>query len=168
VFEPRPASVVLERFLAEMIGKECWSMIASEGGNLLLSFGAKVPLDRPSKNKTLSAEERENEGELAVFVSCAWRIESASDVIAVWSDPISKDTPLPRGAEVIKGARVVGARASSPAYDLELRFDQGWILRVFCDQPIFEIGNTNYTVSRMRHVVSIESGGKLSVESPRL
>ena len=139
-------------------------MTASAGGSLSLQFGEKLPMPRPLRNKHLTEEERTHEGELTVFLSCAWRLDGVGDILAVWSDPTPTDSPLPLGTECIKGTRVVSARVAGPAYDLELQFEGDRWLKAFCDQPISEEVRPNYTASIRKSTVVVGSRGKLTVE----
>jgi len=78
-------SSALERFL----GRTCigYSAGGAAGSLVSLEFEPRVRRLRPLTNPVLSEEQRLAEAEYAVFVLCAWRLDSEDQVVCgAWDD----------------------------------------------------------------------------------
>jgi hypothetical protein len=152
----------LRRAVEQLIGEECWSATVSEGSILLLSFGPQVPRARPLRNLFLTELERTHESERQVHIWCAWRLDSASEVLSSWRDPKPGQCPTPPDLECLRGARVTGASLSEPAWDLTLHFGVVGSLKVFCDQSVLEPEGDNYSVRTPLGTFTVAPGGDVS------
>lgn len=160
---PSPPEM-LRRAVERLIGEECWSVTVAGGGLLLLHLGKPVPRAKPLRNLFLSELERTHEAELGVHISCAWRLDSAREVLSVWSDPKPAQCPTPPDLECLRGAQVTGAVLSAPAWDLTLHFGEAGSLKVFCDHSVLEHEGDNYSVLSPAGTVSVAPGGQVSLE----
>ena len=158
------SALLLNKSLDALVGEECWGLIASAGGRLLLKFGEKIPKHKPGRNLAVTEDERIFEGAFSLFVECAWRLDTPTLVLCVWSDPVTRERPLPEGIECLRGLRLLKAELSMPAHDLELWFEGDRRLKVFCDQSSGGGARDNYTVFSAQGAVSVGRGGVLSYE----
>jgi hypothetical protein len=129
---------LFEQFTLALTGlhnEECWGVVAGKGtgSNVLFDFGMKIPREKPLKNQYLSEVVRNNESEKSLFVRCVWRIISKQEVICgCWEDN-SNGGPMLQGLERFLGSKVVRTVLSCPGLDLNLEFDNGLTLQIFCD-----------------------------------
>jgi hypothetical protein len=130
-----------------LIGKECWSIIggAGTGSNISLAFGEKVPKKRPLKNRSLTDEERNFNGEFSLYITCTWRIDSELEVACGCREDNSAKGPMLRGLQKLVNQRVISVCLSPPALDLSLTFENNLSLRIFCDQTSLDEDHDNYT-----------------------
>ena len=156
--------VVLQRAVAQLIGQECWSVTVA-GSQLLLKLGVPVPRAKPLLNLFLTELERTHDAELGVHIRCAWRLDGASEVLSVWSDPKPAQCPTPPDLECLRGARITDAVLSSPALDLTLHFGEVGSLEVFCDGSVLEPQDDDYCVFAPQGTVSVSAGGQVSFEA---
>lgn len=122
--------------LRRLVGQPCWK--ARGGGPNIgqwfyLYFGEKVPdgnfrgVQRFTSERYLSLE-------------CAWRLETAQEVICSSADHADLDGPMVEGMSRLEGASVTAVSITAPAWDLAIAFDNGLHLKVFCEETL----NTNY------------------------
>jgi hypothetical protein len=160
------ASTVFVAHLKRLVGKECWGVIAGPGtgSTVHLSFGDRIPRIRPVRNEMLREDERRYEGELDLFIECAWRLERDAGVLCGSGDDGSNDGPMVQGLSHVITRVVTGTEVGEPVPDLIIQFDQGLCLRVFCDQAgatgrdddySLRVGDTIYGMSA-RGVVEVE------------
>ncbi|MCW8137502.1 MAG: hypothetical protein KIT58_01190 [Planctomycetota bacterium] len=153
------------RVLRALAGKPCWHVSAGPGvgSTFQLALGAKVPRARPLANPAQPAAYRKFEGECALMVWCAWRLDGARGPV-VSSD--AKDVVVDRLlTRALRGRTVERARITVPlAWDLEVAFDRGLVLRVFCDHlpgdPSFD---GNYEVVLPDRELAVGPGKKWEV-----
>lgn len=162
-------SAMFEASLNRLVGQVCWGFAAGEGTGSVINFyiGGKVPRESPLSNLHLAAEQREYEAEINLFVECAWRIESKTEVICgAWDDNTE-------GGDMIAGLRrlvdqsVSSVKVSQPALDLTLDFSNGLTLRVFCDQTNQAEGEDNYTLFLNGAIYVVGSRSQLRRETAR-
>lgn len=149
-------------------GKECWGFIAGPGtGSMItLDFGGKIPRRKPISNPTLSGEQQKFQGDVVLFIQfAAWRIDSASSVICSSTSPNDLDGPFGEGFRSLLRKRVMNIDVSSPGCDLMIEFENGFVLRVFCDQVNGEDNVCNYSLHLREKVVSVGTGSQVVVES---
>jgi hypothetical protein len=104
---------------------------------------------------------RRYEPEIAFYVWCTWRLDSASGVVAS-SD--TSEAEIAKGLHRLVGEALKRATVSPPAWDLTLEFTNDLVLKIFCDhagrKPSFG-GNWEATVA-MRAVYA-GPGEKLEI-----
>lgn len=143
-----PYSLDLSRVLGQFVGRRCIGFSAGEGTGSVVSleFEPRRPRQRPLTNPSLTEEQRAGDSEYALFVECAWRLDGPHQVICgAWDDNSPRGTML-SGLRGLLEHNVESYRLSEPGSDLEIRFDNGWIFRAFCDQVNEEEENDNYSV----------------------
>lgn len=139
-------------------------MTVAAGSQLLLKVGAPVPRAKPLLNLFLTELERTHDAACGVHITCAWRLDSASEVLSVWSDPKPSQCPTPPDLECLRGARIIDASLAAPAWDLTLHFAEVGTLKLFCDQSVLEPEADNYSVFSPRGTVTVAPGGQVSLE----
>jgi len=67
----------------QLRGELCWSVMAGRGtgSRFTADFGEKLRRNVPLKNPRLSDDERNFQGEFALYVTCAWRVDGLGEVI---------------------------------------------------------------------------------------
>lgn len=127
----------MRRRLELLKGKRCWSIGAGEGtGNIFtLGFGAKRRREQPLTNRHLRQEERECEAEYILMVECSWRLEQRGKIVTTWQEPNGNEGPMVKGLERLREKKVLFIKAWPPMNDLEIRFNDGYRLFIFCDLP---------------------------------
>lgn len=117
-----------------MVGLECWSVIGGlkDDLTLVLDMGNKQPRSLRLANRDLSFEQRTFEGEAGVLVQCPWRLESSNAIRACCYDPVTEDQKLRSVLDELQEHRVEAVWAEPPGWDLSVRFEGGFTLRVFC------------------------------------
>lgn len=116
----------------QLVGQRCWYV--NSGGSTWPSFtlvcGDAIPRDMPLRNRAHPEAFRWNRGSVELLVWCAWRLQTASSVIATSDD----EETAARSLDVLTGATVVRATCTPPAWDLELAFSSDLVLKVFADR----------------------------------
>ena len=156
----------LAESLKGLIAKECSGFYAGPvtGPDIDLHFGRKttivVPVSRPSLPEGLKLAQ----GEISLFIECAWRLDSEREVICGSTDSNENDGPMQRGLALIVGRAVKSVKVELPAGDLTVRFDGDIALRVFCDQTNLEEGNDNYSLHVKDRIYIVGPRGRLRYE----
>lgn len=155
----------LSRLIASLNGLECWhvSCGGAAGPTFQLVLGGKVRRAAPLKNPAATEEFRQFEGEMGLYVWCAWRLDGTEAPVTSWDD--MQDTVV-AGLEKLVGSRIDAIEIIPPAYDLNILFSNSLRLRVFCDhvpgEPSFD-GNWDLRTQEMSIVVG--PGTRLRTES---
>jgi hypothetical protein len=151
-------------------GKSCWAAIAGRGtGSAIdLHFGSKVPRERPLSNPTLTEEERRFEGEVSIYITCAWRLDSKSSVVSGWLDGGETVDEMVKGLKSIVGHRAEAVEIQKPAWDLKIKFDNDLTLMVFADQTNVLDRDDNYSVFVGTKGFTVGTRGELRWEVPDL
>lgn len=120
--------------LAQASGKRCWNV--SVGGptlpQLTLALGKKIKRQKPLPNPAQTSDFRAFEGEISFFIRCWWRLERRSSILASTSDD---EANISAGLNRLIGRFLVQVTVAEPAWDLILKFSNGFLLRVFSNQP---------------------------------
>ena len=147
-----PASFIeFNHALEQLVGKECWSVVAGEGTGSMVSldFGRKQRRKTAVRNRHLTRTQREFEGEFDLFIQgCAWRLEEPRKVICSSMSDNANDGPMVAGLERLDEQKVLRVVIDYPGYDLALTFEgaEGELtLRLFCDQADREGEADNYS-----------------------
>jgi hypothetical protein len=159
---------LVRRFSAELdavSGRRCWAVYYGEstGAVIQVHFERKIARVEPLLNPNLSDEERRFDGEYALYISCAWRLDDDQNVLYSSGDALSHPEGLAAALEPLVGQQLVGVEASPPGWDATLTFDSGLRLRVFCDQPNDQDNYDLFTAT----VVYAVMGRKGVVSEPR-
>ena len=157
----------LKEALTLLNGKECWSVVAGAGpgSDIHLEFGAKIPPRVPLRERSrLTAEQARYEGELDLFIQCAWRLESAQSVLCGSTDDDRNDGPMVQGLAALKGRTVRGIEVADPIPDFELHFDGDLRLKVFCDQTNVETNDDNFSLRLGETIYAVAARGHLAIE----
>jgi len=153
-----------------LVEKTCWGVTAGEGtGSVIgVDFGKKINRKRPLSNIHLSEEQRNFQGEYDLFVECSWRIDSQESVVCGSKDANESYGTMVSGLNRIVGQRIVAVNANLPAYDLELRFDNDLILKIFCDETNESEDCDNYTFGTPEQNYIVGCRSQLSIEERNL
>lgn len=142
-----------------LVGKICWGIAsgANTGSVLDIAFGKKILRQHPVPNPALSEELRLYQGEISIFIECAWRLDATDRIICGWGEDFSEGGPLARGLHLILDQTVERVCIDQPSFDLVLDFSNALSLRVFCDQTEQADGNDNYIIFRPSHYYVISN-----------
>ena len=66
--------------------------------------------------------------------------------------------------EQVEGSVVEHAEIHNPAHDLTLRFVEGWVLRVFCNQINVDQYGMNYSITAGETTVAVGAQARLEAE----
>jgi hypothetical protein len=157
------------RRLMDLRGKPCWSFYAgpSTGSHVDFDFGRKVPRVVPMLgNRNLTDDQKFHEGEMSLFIECAWRLDSDEEVICGSTDSNEKGGPMLIGLQSVLNRVVEDVDLRKPAFDLTLRFRGDLSLRVFCDQTNLEDDDSNYTFHAKDRIYIVGSRGRIRFETP--
>lgn len=142
-------SVMLSEFtrlVRRLIGRRCWAAIAGEStdSSVLLEFESKLPRMVPIVNPHLSEDERYHEGEISLYIDCAWRLDSETNVLCGSTDSPAKGGAMLAGLSRLVDREIESAQIEPPAFDLTLKFGGGPTLKVFCEETNLENDYDNY------------------------
>jgi hypothetical protein len=159
---------VARRFSTELDavrGRKCWAVYYGEstGAVIQVHFEQKILRVEPLLNPNLSEDERRFDGEYALYISCAWRLDDNQNILFSSGNALSHPEGLAVALEQLVGQQLVGVEASPPGWDATLTFDSGLRLRVFCDQPNDQ---DNYDLFTAAEVFAV-MGRKGVVSEPR-
>src|SRR4051812_10034701 len=89
----------LREVLDNLVGKACWNIAAgiNTGSHVSFDFGKKVRRVKPLKNPRISQELRQYTGEVSLFVTCSWRLDSEVEVLCGSEDDNSEEGPMLHG-----------------------------------------------------------------------
>jgi len=158
-----------ENELKRLIGKPCLSIYAGEstGPDVLIDFGKKMPRTIPVLNPKLTEEERYYEGEVSLFIRCAWRVDTKREVICGSTDSAVEDGPMITGLGVLLQRTVESIQVRLPGLDLTVKFNGSLELRIFCDQTDLENEYDNYSFTLKKNKIYIVGPrGRLRYELP--
>ncbi len=156
----------LTESLQALIAKKCSRFYAgpSTGSDIDLHFGIEtticVPVSRPSLPEGLKLAQ----GEISLFIECAWRLDSETEVICGSTDSNDNDGPMQRGLALVVGRVVKSVKVELPAGDLTVRFSGDIALGVFCDQTNLEEGNDNYSLHVKDRIFIVGPRGRIRSE----
>lgn len=153
--------------LAKLRGKTCWGVAAGKGTGsaIVLDFGTKIPRRDPISNPALSAMHRRLEGEVALYIRCAWRLDSKAGVLCGSTDSNSLGGPMVTGLLSLCDRRVRTVDVSRPGFDVKLGFVGGLRLWVFCDQTNSDDGADNLSLLLKDVVLTVGPKSQISVEN---
>jgi hypothetical protein len=153
--------------LALLKDKPCWSVLAGAGtgSTLHLEFGARVPRRMPLRERPrITRDQARYEGELDLFVQCAWRLERSQTVLCGSTDDDRNDGPMVQGLRELVGKAVLAVQVEAPVPDLAISFDDGLRLKVFCDQTNLETNDDNYSLRVGETLYVVGSRGHIVTE----
>jgi hypothetical protein len=105
-------------------------------------------------------------GGLSLFASCAWRLQTTSEVLCGCWDDKEDSGQMRAGLDRLVGQPVRRALAVPPGWDLAVEFENGLVLRVFCDQTNDQEGADNYSLYCGNTVYTVGTLSEL-YEEPR-
>jgi len=155
--EARVPRSAVQHACDRLVGECCWLVSAGAGtGSVLnLGFGRKLRRSVPLTNPKLPQEARENDAEYSLFIESVWRLDQGDRVVCGAWDDNRADGPMLRGLARLSGRTVVAVRARQPGLDLELDFENGLRLTVFCDRVNEDEGDDNYSVFTTEEVLTV-------------
>jgi hypothetical protein len=154
----------LARLSAALKGLECWyvSCGGAAGSTFQLTLGGKVRRPVPLKNPAHSEEFRQFEGEVGLFVWCAWRLDGTDGPVTSWDDT---NESVEAGLKKLIGSRIDAVEVVPPAWDMNIKFSNSLCLRVFCDhvpgEPSFD---GNWDVRTREMSIAVGPGTKCRTE----
>ncbi len=155
--------------LMSLKGKECWSFYAgpSTGSHVDFDFGKKLPRVVPLLgNPNLTEDQKFYEGEVSLFIQCAWRLDSHDEVVCGSTDSSEKEGPMLVGLESIIGRMVEDVEIVGPAFDLTVTLRDDLSLKVFCDQTNLEDDEHNYSLHTRDKIYIVGPRHRIRFEMP--
>lgn len=149
--------------LQEMVGHDCWGVIAGKSSVVGLHIGPKLKRAEPVHNPMLSAELREYDGQYGLMIMCAWRLDTPTEVVAGSGDPAAGG-PTSTGLDRITGKRITAIALAPPAMDLVVSFEGDLALKVFCDGTDVADDSDNVLVFSPAGAHGIGARGAITLE----
>lgn len=159
-----------ETRVRQLRGELCWSVKAGRGTGSAFTadFGEKLRRNVPLKNPHLSDDERNFQGEFALYVTCAWRVDGLAEVISAWTSGGDTVDEMVAGLDRLVGRRVVSVSVKKPGWDLVLEFEGGHTLTIFCDQTNRVEEADNYSLFVKSKTYSVGTRSKLELSERAL
>ena len=152
----------LKTQLIQLQGQMCWgTSIGPRLGTVIsIYFGRKTAKNKIPGN-TNSLYEIRDQNLIHFLIECVWRIDSKTNIICGAYDGKSKDGRMENGLRELYGQEVISVNFTEPAFDLELGFANGLILRVFCSATSKEDDADNYNLYMDNGIISVERNSRL-------
>jgi hypothetical protein len=152
--------------LRTLVGKPCWSVVAGAGtgSRVALDFGRKFQRDVPCPNPHLTADQQNYDSEISLFIECAWRLDTSTEVLCSSSETDSNDGPMVSGLNSLVDHEVESIDVVPPAFDLVVRFAGGLSLKIFCDQTNLDDGWDNYSLHLRDRIFIVGPRGRITTE----
>ena len=159
-------SVEFEEALNRLVGQLCWGVIAGAGtGSIVdLKIGRKILRKTPVRNPHLSRLQRKYDSEYAIFILCVWRVDSKSKVVCGCWDDNTENGEMLAGLRRLVGSTITSVDVKKPAWDLDLTFSNGLVLKVFCDSINLIDKGDNYSVFLPEGIYTVGARSKLLKE----
>lgn len=156
----------VEEFMATahmLVGKMCWKIVAgtNTGSVIDLHLGKKLPVRTPIHPALATDPCSHYQGELGVFIECAWRLDAEDRIICGWGEDFSVEGPLGKGLHRIVDQEVEQVSVHQPAFDLALHFSNALVLRIFCDQTEPSEESDNYVLFTVKYSYVISNRSKI-------
>lgn len=160
-----PAVNDLRQACLQLVGLQCRSVIAGAGtgSRMSLGFGEARARRKPLTNSTLSEFQKKFETSHKLFITCSWRLDAPSRVICGAWDDNREGGPMLEGLARLCDHRVSDLLFRQPGLDLELTFDHGLRLTIFCDQVNESDEDDNYSVFLPQEILTV--GTKSAIRS---
>lgn len=112
------------RLLQLFVGELCWSALpgARGGSRLSVDFGKRVLLSPPSKNLSITEEERHYWGSHRLLIMCPWRVQCPGDYFFSCYD--DDEAVVYPNLNCLIGRRVNGVAVVEPFKDVMFSFDE--------------------------------------------
>ncbi|MCK6544906.1 hypothetical protein L6R52_03500 [Myxococcota bacterium] len=153
--------------VAGVIGKACWSVMASERTDyvIVLDLGEKIRRSLRLANPRLSFLQRTYEGEYSFLVECTWRLDGPRGVAVSCWDPNGLGGTMMGGLSELEGRTVTDVAVDHAGFDLTLHFDEGWTLRCLSTETDLKHKRGNWSFWAPDGLVSIGPRGKVETAS---
>jgi hypothetical protein len=116
-------------------------------------------------NPRLSFVERTYEGSHSLLVECVWRIDGPDGVIASCFDKAKPAGPRTDAVESLVDRAVESVKVSRPAFDLELSFEGGRVLRCFANEVDDTGKRNNWSYACPFATATVAAGGALTLQT---
>ena len=133
-----------------------------------LYIGAKIPRKVPAEGDwldVLDEQARLNEPECDIFIHCSWRLDGPAGTIASSGELDEHEDPRVRNLLGLIGETIENVDLFLPVGDMNLRFSNGKILKVFCDATTLCDNPSNWAVIGPKPLLVIAKGGNVRVVS---
>lgn len=155
----------LQTDINQLVGQNCWAAVAGTGtGALDVLIGKKIPNRLPLRNPRLSADVRNFDSEMALFIECSWRLDTKTEVLCAWTDDNQEDGPMSTGLNKITGQTISAVNLELPGLDLQMHFGNSLTLQVFCDRRNMEKDTGNYVLFLPKWIYAVRVRGELERE----
>lgn len=157
----------IDEYFKNLIGKKCTGFAAGAGtgSNVYLEFEPRRSRARPLRNPHLSDLQRRTDADFAVFVQCAWRLDSESKVICGSEDDESAGGRMLQGLALLEGMTLDSAELTLPGLDVRLTFGC-LVMSVFCNNVSEMEQLDNYVLYGPSRILCVGPNSRLSEEIP--
>lgn len=153
--------------LRGVVGRECWSVMASERTDyvIVLDLGEQRRRSLRLANPRLSFLQRTYEGEYSLLVECSWRLDGPRGVVVSCYDSAALEGSMRGGLSELEGRRVTGIDVANAAYDLTVELEDGYVLRCLSTEVDPKHRRGNWSFWSPDGLVTIGPRGKVEEES---
>jgi hypothetical protein len=137
---------------------------AGTGPVVDLKVGRKILRKIPLRNPHLSRLQRKYDSKYAIFILCVWRVDSKSKVVCGCWDDNTENGEMLAGLRRLVGSTITSVNVKKPAWDLDLTFSNGLVLRVFCASVNLVDMDDNYSVFLPEGIFTVSTRSKLLKE----
>lgn len=126
---------------------------------MTIEVGGPIERSGPVRNGKISDTLRNFRGAYCVFVEgCAWRLDGQGTVVCGWRD---EEDVIRKKIQALAGRHIQKVELASSVFDLNLFFDHGYVLRLFCDLTAGDIDN--YSIRFPSGWYSVQPNGGLGL-----
>src|SRR5437660_12163462 len=122
--------------LRHLVNTPCWGVAAGAGtgSHLSIHLGRKKPRARLLSNETLGADLQQFEGEIMLYVECAWELRRKSRMLCNSRDDNRRGGRMLRGLKQMLGQVVRDVNVGIATLDLTLSLEGQMLFQVKCDR----------------------------------
>ena len=160
------SSLLVNAFLSNLVGLECWSVIAGSGTGSMATFdfGKKIERKRPLNNLNLTPIAREYYGEFSIFIQEAdWRLGQDKETICTNHDKNDNDGLMTLGLKKLIGRKIISVNLLNENLNFGLSFNEGFFIEVTCIYKSDDFFD-NYSLHTLARILSVNGDGQLTIE----
>lgn len=152
--------------LRRLEGQVCWNVSAggAAASSFSLALGDRIPRKRELRNPEASDEYRRFEGAHTFLVWCSWRLDGPDDSLVSSDNSTERITSTLRSS--LEGLRPLRTTVRTRAHDVELEFERGLTLHVFCDRAQGDASSgDNWQLESPDGIIAVGPGFLINRES---
>ena len=154
------------KYLNNLIGQKCWSVIAGSGtGSMVsLAFGEKFRSIHKSRNNALTKEQQEYDGEFKIFIQQArWNLSVNDKVICTDQDTNETNGIMLSSLKQIVDKQVNSIQLISHTGSFKVIFANNFSLNVYCEDFVDDFDD-NYSLFDKNNILTVGNMCQILVE----